>query len=659
MNVRELCAAMQVSDEMELLRRFPSRYEDLTPTPLKAEPQDSERFVVKGTVVQMRNFQASGRSLIRFSLTPFGGREIPCMIYNQPFYLSKVSKGKEILAVLYYSSARKVYMVQSLFDLDSYPAMTGIRPVYPLPKGVSNSYFTSVLKKALSAPRPSPVLVSPIPSSLRTKYRFLDEFEAFRCVHFPRNWKDLNDGLRVLKYEEALSYAIRSLSIKKEADQKKKEGGGKISHEAINDFVRSLSYRLTKDQLIAIKEIVLDMESSKPMYRLLQGDVGTGKTIVSFLSLYANRLRGKQGVLMAPTFELARQHYQNALKTFSHGEMKIAFLGGNLKAKERREILSGLADGSIDVLISTDAAVSKDVLFRSLGLTIVDEQQRFGVSDRENLLRKGDGCDLLMMSATPIPRTLSQIINMDVDVSTLTEFPHGQRKVRTEVMTRSDPLLYKAIDKALAAGRQIFIVAPKIDKGGRNSSSATEVYEEIKERYPDKAQLLHGRIKKEEQDLILERFASKEKLILVSTTVIEVGIDVSEAALLIVYDANYFGLSSLHQLRGRIGRSGDFALALLVYDGGDPEAKAKLDFLASSNDGLEIAKFDLKQRGAGSYGGSSQSGKSELMVCNFVEDFPIFKAAKEDAIEILSHPEKEGYSDYLKKLGEKGDLFLS
>lgn len=257
---------------------------------------------------------------------------------------------------------------------------------------------------------------------------------------------------------------------------------------------------------------------------------------------------------------------------------------------------------------------------------------------------------MLMMSATPIPRTLSQIVNADLDVTTLNQFPHGLRNVETRVIHSQDPLLMKAIEKALSVNRQVFIVAPKISDGTSKANSAESVYKDIEERFKDKVQLLHGKIKKETQDEIIKRFISNEKPILVSTTVIQVGIDVSTACLLIIYDANYFGLSTLHQLRGRVGRSGDFALALLVYDGNEKEAREKLDFLASSNDGLAIAQFDLKQRGSGSYSGTNQSGKSELMVCNFVDDLKMFEYAKQDASYILDHPSEKDHAQYLKSI---------
>ena len=661
MNQRELYKALEVTGDEELLRHFPNRYEDLKPTIISDDPVDGERIVAKGTVFSMKSFSGRGTPIIRFSLKTMINKSISCMLYNQAFYLTKLSSGKELLIVAYYSKARKVYMVQSIFDIDSYYVMTGLRPIYSLPKTVSASYFASFVKKLLSYPREAEYVVSKLPKRLIDKYRLINEFDAYKCVHLPRNEKMLNDGLRVFKYEEALAYSINALSMKKLADKRKKTSNRPIDHNQINLFVSTLQYKLTKDQLKSVHDIILDMESDKIMYRLLQGDVGTGKTIVAFIALYANYLRRRQGVLMAPTFELAKQHYQNALKVFAPYDIKIAFLGGNtLKAKEKRELLQGLDDGSIDVLIGTHSAFSRDIVFKDLGLTIIDEQQRFGVEQREELLNKGEYNDLLMMSATPIPRTLSQIMNADLDVSTLDEFPHGRRNVKTGLVNSADPLIHRAIEKALAAKRQVFIVAPKIEKGTNLSSSAESVFEDISERYGrDKVQLLHGKIKKEEQDSIIASFVEGEKPILVSTTVIEVGIDVSRAGLLIVYDANYFGLSSLHQLRGRIGRSGDFSLALLIYDGNDKDAKEKLQFLVDHEDGLAISEFDLRLRGTGSYSGSSQSGKSELTVCNFVDDLRMFECAKQDAKEILDNPSDEDNARYLRSLDPEHKLFLA
>ncbi len=649
MNQKELYSALNATSEEDILRHFPARYENLSVTPLPHVLKNGQRFVFLSKPESIRSINKGGTSLIRFKIR-VSLSLLDCMIFNQPFYMQKLSCQKELCFVLYYSEVRKAFIVHLILDSDAYSVITGIRPIYNLPKNVSQSFFSMQLRKILSQPKEAVFMVSKVPQKYVERYRLLNEFDAYRCVHLPRNQEHLKEGLRVFKYEEALSYCIRSLANKKEIDALKKEGFLPIPHKEVNQFVKNLPYKLTLDQLSAIRDIVLDMEKPNVMNRLLQGDVGTGKTIVSFAALYANSLRNLQGVLMAPTFELAMQHYQNAKKVFSSYSLAIAFLSGATSAKEKKKILEDLKKGDVQLLISTHSAFSKDVVFDRLGLVIIDEQQLFGVEQREALLQKGKAVDILMMSATPIPRTLAQIINADIAVTTLTQFPFGERNVQTKVIQSVDPLLYKAIDKALEVHRQVFIVTPKITEEKKGASSVEKVYEEISSRYKEKAQLLHGKIKKEIQDEIIQKFSSGDKPILVSTTVIQVGIDVSKACLLIVYDANYFGISTLHQLRGRIGRSGDYALALLVYDGNDEEAKEKLDFLAKSNDGLAISQFDLKQRGSGSYGGVNQAGKSELQVCNFVDDLKLFECAKKDAAEILSAPENEENSAYLKSL---------
>ncbi len=649
MNQKELYSALNATSEEDILRHFPARYENLSVTPLPHVLKNGQRFVFLSKPESIRSINKGGTSLIRFKIR-VSLSLLDCMIFNQPFYMQKLSCQKELCFVLYYSEVRKAFIVHLILDSDAYSVITGIRPIYNLPKNVSQSFFSMQLRKILSQPKEAVFMVSKVPQKYVERYRLLNEFDAYRCVHLPRNQEHLKEGLRVFKYEEALSYCIRSLANKKEIDALKKEGFLPIPHKEVNQFVKNLPYKLTLDQLSAIRDIVLDMEKPNVMNRLLQGDVGTGKTIVSFAALYANSLRNLQGVLMAPTFELAMQHYQNAKKVFSSYPLAIAFLSGATSAKEKKKIIEDLKKGDVQLLISTHSAFSKDVVFDRLGLVIIDEQQLFGVEQREALLQKGKAVDILMMSATPIPRTLAQIINADIAVTTLTQFPFGERNVQTKVIQSMDPLLYKAIDKALEVHRQVFIVTPKITEEKKGASSVEKVYEEISSRYKEKAQLLHGKIKKEMQDEIIQKFSSGDKPILVSTTIIQVGIDVSKACLLIVYDANYFGISTLHQLRGRIGRSGDYALALLVYDGNDEEAKEKLDFLAKSNDGLAISQFDLKQRGSGSYGGVNQAGKSELQVCNFVDDLKLFECAKKDAAEILSAPENEENSAYLKSL---------
>ncbi len=657
MNINEFKEAFHASSMEEILYNFPSKYEKIEVTPFCLNPVDGQRLVYIGVPSKIQRINR-GNGLIRFNLFT-SNKNVSCLIINQVFYLNKLIKNESLLFVLYYSSARHVYVVNSIYDLDSIAAISGIKPVYSLPKGVSNSYFVNFLKRELCSPFSKSIgFKSLIPHKYVAKYHLLDEYTSLKHVHFPMNGEVLKQGLKTFKYKEALEYCINALLIKKKANNIKRQATS-IDHKKINDFVSKLPYKLTKDQNTAIKDIILDLERDRVMYRLLQGDVGTGKTIVSFLACYGNFLRKKQTVYVAPTYELARQHFENAQKIFKNIPINISFLAGSTSAKDKKQIMVDLSKGTIDLLFSTHASLSSYIHFARLGLVIIDEQQLFGVDQRAELLKKGQGADLLMMSATPIPRTLSQIINSDIDVSLLETFPQGIRNVKTLLVRSTDVIIDKAIKKALAVGRQIFIVAPKIETGNNNSSNVNAIYEDMALRYGrDKCQLLHGKIKKEEQDKIYQTFLSGQKPILVSTTVIEVGIDVSKACLLIVYDANYFGLSTLHQLRGRIGRSGEFALALMIYDGDDKDSKAKLQFLCDNLDGLTIAQFDMEQRGTGSYGGENQSGKSELKVCNFVKDIEIFKCAKNDAIEIIENPNEKENALLLEDIAKKKTTYL-
>lgn len=658
MTLSEMYSLLSCKDDEDFIRNFPIRYESLETTPIDTNPSENKRYVFKGSPEQIVVLSKYNKDLIRFKIH-IVDKTISCLLYKQPFYLQKLNKYKPLIFVLYYSEARKIYVVNSIFDVDSFYALSGIRPIYHLPKGISQSYYLNQVKKILTSTKIFSFKWK-IPKKYVKKYNFIDEGLAYKYIHLPKDKEELNKGQRLLKYEEALSFFTCALSLKKEIENKKTKKVIPINHDLINDFVKNLSYKLTKDQNVAIKEIILDMEKPSRMYRLLQGDVSTGKTIVAFASLYANYLRNKQGVMVSPTLELTKQHFNNALKVFNQYNIRVCLLSSALTAKERKEVLEDIKNNKIDIVFSTHSIFNEEICFKDLGLAIVDEQQLFGVKQRDIVLSKGECTDLLMMSATPIPRTLSQIINSDVEVSTLSTYPTGVRQVDTRLVNSSDPIIHKAILKAIESKRQVFVVAPKISEGKNQSASAESIYEKMSEIYgEDKVQLIHGKIKKDERDQIYKSFLNNEKPILVSTTVIEVGIDVSSAGLLIVYDANYFGLSSLHQLRGRIGRSGKFSLALFVYDGNDIDAKEKLDFLAKNNDGISISEYDLIHRGPGEYWGERQTGsKSFLKITDFVLDQKIFSYAKNDAMEILNNLNDIENNEFYKSVINMYNAFL-
>lgn len=654
MNKFELLEKLQVSSDIEILEKLPSRYIDLSP--LSDDIFLGDGRMIRGCyqIYEVKTNRAHG--IIRFGAkNSVNGICHSFIIYNQMFYLNRIATGKTLFIVGKYSVRFKSIVVSAVYELSSWFVQSEIKPFYRLPGGIGQSYFMNVIDYILHSSLMR-YIGNNVPDEFVKKYRLIPRGQAFKIVHQPDGKKQLQEGLRTFKYEEALAYCMKMEVNKRLRSIYKKGAHLSIDRNEMNALVKKLPFSLTKDQIQCTKEIMDDMDSSNVMFRILQGDVGTGKTAVALLSLFANTIRGGQGVLFAPTTSLAIQHYKNALSFYSGFNVKVGLLISNMKQSQKKKLLEELACGDIDVLISTQAGIEKGVTFKKLTLSIIDEQQQFGVDQRMTMMKKGDYVDTLMMSATPIPRTMSRIVFGDLDISELKEFPKGiTRHVDTKVVNSQSQLISKAINRALEIKRQVFVVVPRIDgdeEDESNKLSAKEVYDDyVKEYGEDKVQLLHGRMKKDDQNEVLNKFRNNEKPILISTSIIEVGVDVQEACLMIIYSANYFGLSALHQLRGRVGRNGKNGLTLLVYDGDDDQAIDKLNYLATHTDGFDISQYDLKSRGAGDWAGTDQSGHDGLSVINFDKDRKIFECAMEDAKEILDNANSnEGFNLYKKKI---------
>lgn len=654
MNKFELLEKLQVSSDIEILEKLPSRYIDLSP--LSDDIFLGDGRMIRGCyqIYEVKTNRAHG--IIRFGAkNSVNGICHSFIIYNQMFYLNRIATGKTLFIVGRYSVRFKSIVVSAVYELSSWFVQSEIKPFYRLPGGIGQSYFMNVIDNILHSSLMR-YIGNNVPDEFVKKYRLIPRGQAFKIVHQPDGKKQLQEGLRTFKYEEALAYCMKMEVNKRLRSIYKKGAHLSIDRNKMNALVKKLPFSLTKDQIQCTKEIMDDMDSSNVMFRILQGDVGTGKTAVALLSLFANTIRGGQGVLFAPTTSLAIQHYKNALSFYSGFNVKVGLLISNMKQSQKKKLLEELACGDIDVLISTQAGIEKDVTFKKLTLSIIDEQQQFGVDQRMTMMKKGDYVDTLMMSATPIPRTMSRIVFGDLDISELKEFPKGiTRHVDTKVVNSQSQLISKAINRALEIKRQVFVVVPRIDgdeEDESNKLSAKEVYDDyVKEYGEDKVQFLHGRMKKDDQNEVLNKFRNNEKPILISTSIIEVGVDVQEACLMIIYSANYFGLSALHQLRGRVGRNGKNGLTLLVYDGDDDQAINKLNYLATHTDGFDISQYDLKSRGAGDWAGTDQSGHDGLSVINFDKDRKIFECAMEDAKEILDNANSnEGFNLYKKKI---------
>lgn len=654
MNKFELLEKLQVSSDIEILEKLPSRYIDLSP--LSDDIFLGDGRMIRGCyqIYEVKTNRVHG--IIRFGAkNSVNGICHSFIIYNQMFYLNRIATGKTLFIVGRYSVRFKSIVVSAVYELSSWFVQSEIKPFYRLPGGIGQSYFMNVIDNILHSSLMR-YIGNNVPDEFVKKYRLIPRGQAFKIVHQPDGKKQLQEGLRTFKYEEALAYCMKMEVNKRLRSIYKKGAHLSIDRNEMNALVKKLPFSLTKDQIQCTKEIMDDMDSSNVMFRILQGDVGTGKTAVALLSLFANTIRGGQGVLFAPTTSLAIQHYKNALSFYSGFNVKVGLLISSMKQSQKKKLLEELACGDIDVLISTQAGIEKGVTFKKLTLSIIDEQQQFGVDQRMTMMKKGDYVDTLMMSATPIPRTMSRIVFGDLDISELKEFPKGiTRHVDTKVVNSQSQLISKAINRALEIKRQVFVVVPRIDgdeEDESNKLSAKEVYDDyVKEYGEDKVQLLHGRMKKDDQNEVLNKFRNNEKPILISTSIIEVGVDVQEACLMIIYSANYFGLSALHQLRGRVGRNGKNGLTLLVYDGDDDQAIDKLNYLATHTDGFDISQYDLKSRGAGDWAGTDQSGHDGLSVINFDKDRKIFECAMEDAKKILDNANSnEGFNLYKKKI---------
>jgi len=624
----------------DIIFHLPRKYDNLEPT-REYGLKDKERVVFLGKVTRPPvNSRFSRAQVTRFSFTTKAGNTFAVEAWNRP-YLTKMLDSESVYTLVanfdyYKNKLNMINLTKGEPSVGDY-----LRPVYTLPQAITNYQFSRLVAKAFASKES--IIESDLPKPLSEKYRLLDKEEALHLVHRPFSKKDIYEGLRVLKYEECLLFSLKTQIIRSQNKELIKNERQFIDRDKLKAFIRSLPYKLTQDQISSTAEIVKDMDQRSLMYRLLQGDVGTGKTLVAALAFYANYLRNDQGAFMAPTDALARQHYRTLKELFKDTPMRVALLLGATPKKERFQINMGLINHKIDLVVGTHALFSEDVTFSSLGLAVIDEQHRFGVNQRLLLASKGEHADLLLMSATPIPRTLALTLYGDLDVSTLSQFPFNQRKITTKVVSNRDALIHQTIKRAIQNRQRVFVVAPVIDVSSTGLVSVEELYKYYEKLYPGQVSLLHGQMNIEDKNYALGEFITGQTPIIVSTSVIEVGIDVKEASTMIIYAPTSFGLASLHQLRGRIGRDGNEAICLLVYDGEDEDEIDKLNVLVESNDGFYIAEEDLRRRGPGELSGLRQSGITSFEFVNLIDDFKMFEYARNDAKAILEHEKEYSY----------------
>ena len=653
----------------DLVAFFPRGYDDRSVIKDISSLIFGESVCVRGIVASGPRLSRirKGLEILKLRVVDEGG-SLNITYFNQGYLKNTFNTGESY--IFYGKVSGKIgspEMTNPVFEKDDGSQhVTGrIMPLYHLTAGVSQNMMAKAVTQGLEAC--GDVLPEPLPLSIRQEYHFAQSRYAYNNIHFPKDYEALELSRRRFIFEElfVLSCAMGLLKSKRTVKQ-----GRAINKCDLNEFYSSLPFLLTGAQKRSIEEAVSDMYKGVPMSRLVQGDVGSGKTVVAAACCWAAYKSGFQSAFMAPTEILAEQHYKTLSSLLSPLGMRLALLTGGLKAKEKRETLTKIENGEADLVIGTHALISEGVAYKDLGLVVADEQHRFGVEQRSALSQKGDSPHILVMSATPIPRTLALIIYGEMDVSVIDELPPGRKPIDTfAVGENMRQRIYSFMRKQVSEGHQVYVVCPMVeenDEYDENLKSVKEYADKLQNAvFPDlKVNLIHGKMKAKDKDSVMTSFSKGETDILVATTVIEVGVDVPNASLIVVENADRFGLSQLHQLRGRVGRGSSKSYCVLFEGGGGAVSRERLKVMCDTNDGFKIAEEDLRLRGPGDFFGKRQHGLPELKVANFATDMKVLHTAKEAADKLISKDpnlsltENVGLKAYIDNLFKRSeDIF--
>ena len=536
----------------------------------------------------------------------------------------------------------KIDMISPVFDSENSSKNTGkIIPIYPTTYNLPQNTLRKIIENGLA--EIDEKLEDTLPEYLLNKYKLCDLNTAIKQIHFPDNFENFNTARKRLVFEELLSMQLALLSLKSQYEVES-EGISFDKNVKMSELIDKLPFRLTKAQLRVLEEIDNDLESDKPMNRLLQGDVGSGKTVVAEIAAYKAVKSGYQAAIMAPTAILATQHLESFTDLLKDTGIRCELLISGIPKKKKEDILERLKNGEIDILIGTHALLEENVVFKNLGLVVTDEQHRFGVRQRSTIVKKGDNPNVLVMTATPIPRTLALILYGDLDISIIDELPPNRKKIDTFPVTKDmDDRVNDFIKEQIDSGRQAYIVCPLVEDSEEiDARSVLELAEKYKNVvFKDyKVEYLHGKMKPKEKDEIMERFKNKEIDILISTTVIEVGVNVPNANIMVIENAERFGLAQLHQLRGRVGRGEYKSYCILKYQGNSDVIRKRMNVMKATNDGFIISEKDLELRGTGEFFGTKQHGLPEFKIANLFEDMQVLKLVQSIAIEIINKDPK-------------------
>ncbi len=622
----ELFGKLKIYSQNDLIHYYPYKYDILRRSDI-SKMEDGDKIIIDGKVEGSPTIIYLNRGLKKIIFRISNKKTIlNISVFNQ-IYLYDELKSEKVVTVIGKYDKLKNCIVASEVRFEDLPPTPKIEAVYHTTSGLSSKNISKFISSSLENTK---YIEEILPQELINKYNLTKINAALREVHFPKDILSLKKARQRLKYEELFMYMLKINYIKRKNSQNENAIKRNVNKDKIKKFIDKLPFKLTLDQLRSVEEIFDDMTNAKRMNRLLQGDVGSGKTIIAFIATYINYLSNYQTALMVPTEILAIQHYENALKIFGETKMNIEIITSSTPKKKKEDIYSKLENGEIDFIIGTQALIQEKIVFSKLGLVITDEQHRFGVNQRDNFKNKGVSPDVLSMSATPIPRTYALTIYGDMDVSSIKTKPEGRKEVITYFKKEKDivevlTLMKEELDKK----HQIYVIAPSIDESDNDKQSVIKLEENMEKAFGKicKISYIHGKMDPKEKNKVMDDFEKGKINILVSTTVIEVGVNVPNASMIVIFNANLFGLSTLHQLRGRVGRSDIQSYCVLVAQ----EYQERLKMLESCNDGFEISEYDFQNRGEGDLFGVRQSGELGLVLADLKKDYKMLLKARDDA----------------------------
>jgi ATP-dependent DNA helicase RecG len=636
---KEALAELGIHSIADLLTYFPYRYEDYRLSDL-SEARHEERVTVEGQVYGQPSVRWYGKKKSRMTLKLLvHGIPVQVVWFNQAFLKNKLQAGKTIVVSGKWDRNRMQLTADrtliSPSEIEKYAGR--FEPVYSVSGKIKVNWLRKLIHSAFQAYGRE--IGEILPQALRNKYRLIPRATAMYYLHFPKGKEEGRQARRRMVYEELFLYELKIMWLRRIHRTKGKGLAHAFPDEKVEQFINGLSFPLTGAQQRVTREILNDLREPVQMNRLLQGDVGSGKTVVAAIALYANYLSGYQGAIMVPTEILAEQHASSLQELLSPWGLNVITLTGSMTAREKREALGQIKMGLADVVVGTHALIQEVVEFRKLGLVITDEQHRFGVKQRAIFREKGEVPDVLHMTATPIPRTLSITVFGEMDVSTIDEMPKGRQPVDTYwVKKELWPRIVNFIRKECQNGRQAYVICPLIEESEKlDLENAQEVFEQlVTELAPLRVGLLHGRMSPAEKEEVMRSFAENDVQVLVSTTVVEVGVNVPNATVMVIYDADRFGLAQLHQLRGRVGRGGGASTCILVANPKSETGNERMRIMTETTDGFEISRRDLMLRGPGDFLGVKQSGLPDFKVADLNQDLTVLEYARADAAEYVS-----------------------